>query len=96
MTGDKCAERQKIELKTLILVQEILGIVRCREVTDFAPQCFVFALQSATKALLLLLTKQCGERLYSPDTVERLQDTVWGRRAPSRMLQTPVFDFAVK
>ena len=39
---------------------------------------------------------QCGERLYSPDTVERLQDTVWGRRAPSRMLQTPVFDFAVK
>ena len=39
---------------------------------------------------------QCGERLYSPDTVERLQDTVWGRREPSRMLQTPVFDFAVK
>lgn len=37
---------------------------------------------------------QCGERLYSPDTVERLQKTVWEQRAPSRMLQTPVFDFA--
>ena len=39
---------------------------------------------------------QCGERLYSPETVERLQGTVWGRRAPSRVLQTPVFDFAAK
>ncbi|MBM4121862.1 MAG: type II toxin-antitoxin system MqsA family antitoxin [Nitrospira sp.] len=39
---------------------------------------------------------QCGERLYSPDTVERLQKTVWEQRAPSRVLQTPVFDFAAK
>ena len=37
---------------------------------------------------------QCGERLFSPDTVERLQKTVWEQRSPSRMLQTPVFDFA--
>jgi YgiT-type zinc finger domain-containing protein len=40
--------------------------------------------------------RQCGERLYSPETVERLQSTVWGRREPSRVLQTPVFDFAAK
>lgn len=39
---------------------------------------------------------QCGERLYSPETVERLQTTVWEQRSPSRMLQTPVFDFAAK
>ena len=39
---------------------------------------------------------QCGERLYSPDTVERLQKTVWDQRSPSRVLQTPVFDFAAK
>lgn len=39
---------------------------------------------------------QCGERLYSPETVERLQTTVWEQRSPSRMLQTPVFDFAEK
>lgn len=36
---------------------------------------------------------QCGERLYSSETVERLQTTVW---EPSRMLQTPAFDFAAK
>ena len=39
---------------------------------------------------------QCGERLYSPDTVERLQKTVWEQRSPSRVLQTSVFDFAAK
>ena len=39
---------------------------------------------------------QCGERLYSPETVERLQQTVWEQRSPSRVLQTPVFDFAAK
>ena len=39
---------------------------------------------------------QCGERLYSPETVERLQKTVWEQRSPARMLQTPVFDFAAK
>jgi YgiT-type zinc finger domain-containing protein len=39
---------------------------------------------------------QCGERLYSPETVERLQQTVWEQRLPSRVLQTPVFDFATK
>jgi YgiT-type zinc finger domain-containing protein len=39
---------------------------------------------------------QCGERLYSPATVERLQKTMWEKRSPSRILQTPVFDFAAK
>ena len=39
---------------------------------------------------------QCGERLYSPETVERLQQTVWKQRLPSRVLQTPVFDFATQ
>ena len=37
---------------------------------------------------------QCGERLYSPQTVERLQKTVSEQRSPSRTLETPVFDFA--
>lgn len=29
---------------------------------------------------------QCGEHLYSPETVERLQQTVWDERSPSRVL----------
>ncbi len=37
---------------------------------------------------------QCGEKLFSPETVERLQKTIWEQKQPVRMLQTPVFDFA--
>jgi YgiT-type zinc finger domain-containing protein len=37
---------------------------------------------------------QCGERLFSPETVERLQQIAWGQKKPQRVVQTPVFDFA--
>lgn len=37
---------------------------------------------------------QCGEKTYAPETVERLQQTVWGERTPKKTVQTPVFDFA--
>jgi YgiT-type zinc finger domain-containing protein len=37
---------------------------------------------------------ETGERFFSPETVERLQKTVWERRKPRRVLETPVFEFA--
>ena len=37
---------------------------------------------------------QCGERLFSLETVERLQQIAWGQKKPQRVVQTPVFDFA--
>jgi YgiT-type zinc finger domain-containing protein len=37
---------------------------------------------------------ETGERFFSPQTVEQLQETVWQRRAPSRVIQTPMFEFA--
>ena len=36
---------------------------------------------------------QCGERLFSPGTVERLQSTAWEQKEPCRIMETPVFDF---
>ncbi len=36
---------------------------------------------------------QCGERRFSPDTVEKLQKTVWEQNDPVRIIETPVFDF---
>ena len=36
--------------------------------------------------------QKTGERFFSPETVERLQRTVWERQ---KMIQTPVFRFAV-
>ncbi len=37
---------------------------------------------------------QTGERFFSPDTVEHLQTIVWDEKAPSRVIETPVFDFS--
>lgn len=37
---------------------------------------------------------ETGERYFSPATVERLQQTIWGERPPSRVIETPVFEFA--
>ena len=37
---------------------------------------------------------QTGERLFSPDTVEQLQTIVWDEKVPSRVIETPVFDFS--
>ena len=36
---------------------------------------------------------QCGEKLFSAETVERLQRTVWEQKDPSRVMETPVFDY---
>jgi YgiT-type zinc finger domain-containing protein len=35
----------------------------------------------------------CGEITLTPETVERLQQTVWQSRLPIRMLETPVYEF---
>ena len=36
---------------------------------------------------------ETGERLFSPETVERLQQTVWEQKEPVRVIETPVFEF---
>lgn len=38
--------------------------------------------------------RETGERFFSPETVERLQQTVWGEKEPKRVIATPVFEFA--
>jgi YgiT-type zinc finger domain-containing protein len=37
---------------------------------------------------------ETGGRFFSPETVERLQQTVWGNKKPDRFIETPVFEFA--
>ena len=36
---------------------------------------------------------QTGERFFSPETVEQLQKLVWEQHEPSRVIETPVFEF---
>lgn len=38
--------------------------------------------------------EETGEQFFSPETVERLQQTVWGHERPKRMIETPVYEFA--
>ena len=37
---------------------------------------------------------ETGERFFSPETVERLQQRVWEPCKPSRTVRTPIFEFA--
>ena len=39
---------------------------------------------------------ETGEQFFSPETVERLQKTIWERKQPVRVVETPVFEFPVK
>jgi len=35
-----------------------------------------------------------GERLYSPETVERIQAIIWGQAPPARTVSAPVYEFS--
>ena len=37
---------------------------------------------------------ESGEKFFSPDTVEQLQETIWENRKPRRIIETPVYEFA--
>ena len=37
---------------------------------------------------------ETGERYFSPETVERLQQAVWDRCRPIRTIETPVYEYA--
>ncbi len=37
---------------------------------------------------------ETGEEFFSPETVEQLQRVAWGNKKPSRVIETPVFDYA--
>ena len=37
--------------------------------------------------------QETGEQYFSPETVEVLQTTIWGKKRPKKVIQTPVFEF---
>ncbi len=37
---------------------------------------------------------ETGERFFSPQTVERVQQIIWDQEQPIRVVQTPVYEFA--
>jgi hypothetical protein len=41
------------------------------------------------------ISPETGEQFFSPETVERLQAFIFQNKKPKKVLQTPVFEFAV-
>ena len=39
--------------------------------------------------------EETGEQFFSPETVERLQQKVLGQEKPKKIIETPVYEFAV-
>ena len=40
------------------------------------------------------VNQETGEQLFSPETVQRIQQTVWEQKKPNRVMEVPVFEFA--
>jgi hypothetical protein len=40
------------------------------------------------------VNEETGEQFFSPATVERLQRTILGEGKPSRVIETPVYEYA--
>lgn len=37
---------------------------------------------------------ETGEQFFAPETVEQLQEMIWEKHQPKRILETPVYEFA--
>jgi len=42
------------------------------------------------------IDEETGEQYFAPATVERLQEMIRGHEKPSRVIETPVYDYAEK
>jgi len=38
--------------------------------------------------------QQCGEKLFDPKVVERLQKIIWSKQTPQKKIKIPVFDLS--
>ena len=64
----------------------------------FEEQKVTYVLERQGKVLIIehvpaRVCRETGERLFAPETVERLQHIVWEQRTPIRIVETPVFEF---
>jgi YgiT-type zinc finger domain-containing protein len=64
----------------------------------FEEQTVTYVLERQGQVLIIenvpaRVCRETGERLFAPETVERLQQIVWEQRKPTRIVETPVFEF---
>jgi len=65
----------------------------------FIEQKVTYTLQLDDKLVIIenvpaRVNMETGEQLFSPETVEHLQEMVWEQKKPKRVMQVPVYEFA--
>jgi len=40
------------------------------------------------------VNEETGEQFFSPSTVEKLQETIKGRAKPTKVIETPVYEYS--
>ncbi len=65
----------------------------------FIEQQVTYVLEQQGKVILIehvpaRVCRETGERLFAPEVVERLQQIAWKQNRPTRLVETPVFEFA--
>ena len=38
---------------------------------------------------------ETGEQYFAPETVEKMQNIIWGQRKPVKVIETPVYEFGL-
>jgi hypothetical protein len=65
---------------------------------EFVQQRVTYSLEWAGRFVVVenvaaRVSLRTGEKFFSPETVERLQQIVWEQRTPVRVIETPVFQY---
>ena len=68
-------------------------------VEHFVAQNITYVLELEGRLLVIenvpaSVSEETGEQLFSPETVERIQQTAWAEKKPARVIETPVYEFA--
>ncbi len=38
---------------------------------------------------------ETGEQYFAPETVDKMQNIIWGQRKPVKVIETPVYEFGL-
>jgi YgiT-type zinc finger domain-containing protein len=65
----------------------------------FVPEKVTYTIEIDGKLLVIehvpaRVCLETGEQLFSPETVERIQQLLFNNQKPTRMMEVPVFEFA--
>ncbi len=66
---------------------------------SFVDQKVTYALEFEGKFIIVehvpaRVCLETGEKFFSPETVEHLQQMIWQQEKPSRVVEAPVFEYA--